>query len=127
LISESDALQQTAYILFYMKKGTSPWFSTLFKETDSLSLVDETSDRSPVSVLQSIGQDQPSSDEELSPVGNKPAPILHVKEKKDDEPDVLRPRTPPRSIVTNLAGLFDIEDLPGKWWSLPVTNFKLVW
>jgi len=50
-----------------------------------------------------------------------------VKEKKDDEPDVLRPRTPPRSIVTNLAGLFDIEDLPGMCWPLPVANFKLVW
>jgi hypothetical protein len=111
-----------------MKKGISPWFSTLFKETDSLCPVDETSDRSPVSVLQSIGQDQPSpSDEELNPVGSKPAPILHVKEKKDDESDALRPPTPPRSVITNLAGLFDIEDLPGKWWSLPVTSFRLVW
>lgn len=98
-----------------MKKGTSPWFSTLFRETDSLSLVDKTSDRSPVSVLQSIGRDQPSpSDEELSPVGNTPTPILPVKEKKDDEPDIPRPPTPPRPVVTNLAGLFDIEDLPGK-------------
>lgn len=99
-----------------MKKGTSPWFSTLIKETDSLSLVGGTSDGSPVSVLQSIGQDQPSpSDEGLSPVGNKPTPILHVKQKMSDESDVPRPLTPPQSVINNnLAGLFDIEDLPGK-------------
>lgn len=70
-------------------------------------------------MLQNVGQDiTSSSDDEPSPDGNKPTPIIHAREKekekeKDDEPGVPRPHTP-RSVITNLAGIFDVEDLPGK-------------
>ena len=34
-ISEKTALHQEAYLLFYVKKGMFPWFSTLLEEATS--------------------------------------------------------------------------------------------
>ena len=48
-ISETSALHQEAYILFYVRKGMFPWFSSLLEEA--------TSGASPVSVLDNIDAD----------------------------------------------------------------------
>ena len=48
-ITETSALHQEAYILFYVRQGMFPWFSSLLEEA--------TSGASPVSVLDNIDAD----------------------------------------------------------------------
>ncbi|KAJ3680667.1 hypothetical protein LUZ60_016945 [Juncus effusus] len=111
-ITEASALNQTAYILFYIKKGTSPWFSSLITET--LTETEETSEGSPVSVFH-----HPNSDDDVSPNAPKPAPAAQFKEERDcgdvidDTVGAPKVNTPPRSTwIANLDAVFDYEDLP---------------
>ncbi|EHA8589890.1 ubiquitin carboxyl-terminal hydrolase 21 [Cocos nucifera] len=52
-VSESCVLKEAAFILFYIKQGSSPWFSSLM-EAQKVLLLDDSNDASPVSVLDHI-------------------------------------------------------------------------
>jgi ubiquitin carboxyl-terminal hydrolase 36/42 len=52
-ITDSSALNQEAYILFYVRQGKFPWFSSLLEGKDALQ-VENTRGTSPVSVLENI-------------------------------------------------------------------------
>lgn len=49
-VSETHVLKEAAFILFYVKQGSSPWFSTVMEAQKVLHL-DDSNDASPVSVL----------------------------------------------------------------------------
>ncbi|CAD6242895.1 unnamed protein product [Miscanthus lutarioriparius] len=52
-ITDSSALNQEAYILFYVRQGKFPWFSSLLEGKDALQ-AENTCGTSPVSVLENI-------------------------------------------------------------------------
>lgn len=52
-ITDSSALNQEAYILFYVRQGKFPWFSSLLEGKDALQ-TENTCGTSPVSVLENI-------------------------------------------------------------------------
>lgn len=52
-ITDASALNQEAYILFYVRQGKFPWFSTLLEGKDALQ-AENTRGASPVSVLENI-------------------------------------------------------------------------
>ncbi|KAF0934677.1 hypothetical protein E2562_026425 [Oryza meyeriana var. granulata] len=59
-ISEASALNQEGYILFYVRQGKFQWFSSLLEQKDDLH-PENTSGASPVSVLENIDVDCPTS------------------------------------------------------------------
>jgi ubiquitin carboxyl-terminal hydrolase 36/42 len=52
-ITDASALNQEAYILFYVRQGKFPWFSSLLEGKDALH-AEDTRGASPVSVLENI-------------------------------------------------------------------------
>uniref|UniRef100_A0A0E0CQ27 Ubiquitin carboxyl-terminal hydrolase n=1 Tax=Oryza meridionalis TaxID=40149 RepID=A0A0E0CQ27_9ORYZ len=65
LISEASALNQEGYILFYIRQGKFQWFSSLLEQKDDLH-PENTSGASPVSVLENIDVDCPTSSGEAT-------------------------------------------------------------
>uniref|UniRef100_A0A0E0K3V1 USP domain-containing protein n=1 Tax=Oryza punctata TaxID=4537 RepID=A0A0E0K3V1_ORYPU len=64
-ISEASALNQEGYILFYVRQGKFQWFSSLLEQKDDLH-PENTSGASPVSVLENIDVDCPTSSGEAT-------------------------------------------------------------
>uniref|UniRef100_J3LG17 USP domain-containing protein n=2 Tax=Oryza brachyantha TaxID=4533 RepID=J3LG17_ORYBR len=60
LISEASALNQEGYILFYVRQGKFQWFSSLLEQKDEQH-PENTSGASPVSVLENMDVDCPTS------------------------------------------------------------------
>lgn len=54
-VKVSSALNQCAYLLFYIKQGLSPWFSSLLPAKDE-SQLDSATNTSPTSVIENIGR-----------------------------------------------------------------------
>ncbi|KAG8071950.1 hypothetical protein GUJ93_ZPchr0006g43169 [Zizania palustris] len=62
-ISEGSALNQEGYILFYVRQGKFEWFSSLLEQKEALH-PENISGASPVSVLENIDLDCPTSTED---------------------------------------------------------------
>ncbi|XP_020248080.1 ubiquitin carboxyl-terminal hydrolase 21-like isoform X2 [Asparagus officinalis] len=96
--SEAFVVRETAYILFYIKKGSSPWFSSLMEaETRT----------SPTSVLDdTIRVQSPSSADETSPEKEEeagPCPTVPLESPEKEEEAGPCPTVPLESPSTTLT------------------------
>ncbi|XP_008796260.2 ubiquitin carboxyl-terminal hydrolase 21-like [Phoenix dactylifera] len=92
-VSETHVLKESAFILFYIKQGSSPWFSTLM-EAQKVPDLDGSNDASPVSVLDyvdrnlvspSIGETSCSSSREMQGKDEDPSQCFNFSPVVDEE------------------------------------------
>ncbi|KAK8970427.1 Ubiquitin carboxyl-terminal hydrolase 20 [Platanthera guangdongensis] len=105
VISESDVLDLEAYIVFYIKKGSSPWFSCLV-ESQKIPKMDINMNASPSSVLDCEDDDDTSSSAREASSSNSREMVVGMLEKGEvsspharSSQDLLRDETEANSPV----------------------------
>lgn len=112
-VSESDALEQQAYVFFYVRRGSSCWFSNFMEEEETLDVQTATG-TSPASVLEhaerysasSSGSAHACSSSRGTPERNEDAGPCNSASPLSPVPDASRvakrqachARTPPRTF-----------------------------
>ncbi|KAL6634945.1 hypothetical protein ACP70R_027616 [Stipagrostis hirtigluma subsp. patula] len=115
-ITEAIALNQEAYILFYVRQGKFPWFSSLLEDKDALA--ENTRGASPVSVLENIDANcsmssgegsSSSSGDKLEKTESKQGNELEKDETSQYKSPFL-PGVPPKRRMLGASNSTNIED-----------------